>query len=57
VLDHIGSYATIKHESDCPTQTQQPYWYKLHEIADNVNMKYQPEEGPKLPDLWCDWRH
>lgn len=57
VLDNIANYSEIKHEPDCPTTASQPYWYKLHEIANNVNIKYQPADGPKIPDMWNDWRH
>jgi hypothetical protein len=57
MVDHIVNYTKIKHEADCPTPSSDPYWHKLHEIADNINMKYTPEEGIRPPEIWNDWRH
>lgn len=57
VVDHFFNFQRVKHESDCPTHYADSYWHKLHEIAGNINAVYTPAEGPRLPDLWNDWRH
>lgn len=57
MLDHIVNFSKIRHEDGCPTPNSDPYWHKLHEIADNIDMKYTPAEGVRLPDIWNNWRH
>jgi len=47
----------VKHEPDCPTRSADAYFHKMHEISDNINVKFNPAKAVPHPDPWNDWRH
>lgn len=47
----------MKHEPDCPTRSADAYFHKMHEISDNINVKFNPANAVPHPDPWNDWLH